>query len=107
MGLQEDVKKTFEEMGKRFQESDLGNLTATYLFKLGDEGGEWTVKFVDGKGEVAEGAPEQADCTVTVSAENFLKIVRKEANAQMMFMTGKLKVAGNMGLAMKLQKVLG
>ena len=107
MSVQENVKTTFAEMQTRLAEGGLGDLTAHYLFELGDDGGQWTVKIADGVGSVTEGVDGDADCTVTVSADNFLKIVSKEANAQMMFMTGKLKVKGNMGLAMKLQKVLG
>jgi hypothetical protein len=77
-----DVKATFEKIQASFQEgADLGDLSASYLFKLtGDDGGEWSISIEDGKGS---------------------------ANAQMLFMSGKLKVAGNMGLALKLQKVLG
>ncbi len=107
MSVQETVKATFTEMNDRLAAGGLGDFTATYLFDLGDEGGQWTVKIEEGVGGASEGAEGEADCTVTVSAENFLKIVSKEANSQMMFMTGKLKVKGNMGLAMKLQKVLG
>jgi putative sterol carrier protein len=82
-------------------------LTALYLFELGEECGQWTVNFEAGKGKITKGVEGEANCTVIVSAEDFLKILSKEANSQMMFMTGKLKVKGNMGLAMKLQKILG
>ncbi len=107
MSVSENVKTTFGDLQTRFSENSLGDFSATYLFDLGEEGGKWTIAIADGQGTVSEGDAGEADCTVTVDAENFLKIVSKEANAQMMFMTGKLKVKGNMGLAMKLQKVLG
>lgn len=107
MSVQESVKTTFANMQERLSGGGMGDFTAHYLFDLGEEGGQWTVKIEDGVGNISEGADGDADCTVSVSADNFLKIVSKEANAQMMFMTGKLKVKGNMGLAMKLQKVLG
>lgn len=107
MSTQENVKNTFAGLQERLAGGNLGSLSASYLFCLGDEGGNWTIKIVDGVGAVSEGDAGGADCTVTVGAEDFIKIVNKEANAQMMFMTGKLKVKGNMGLAMKLQKVLG
>ena len=53
-----------------------------------------------------EGLAEDATCKVQVSAENFVAMTTKKANAQMLFMTGKLKVSGNMGQALKLQKIL-
>lgn len=106
MSVHDDLKTTFDGMSERLASGNLGDLTATYVFDFGDEGGQWTIKIEDGVGVVSEGGGE-ADCTVIVDPENFIKIVKKEANAQMMFMSGKLKVKGNMGLAMKLQKVLG
>lgn len=107
MSVRDNVKTTFAGLQERLANANLGSLTATYLFCLGDEGGDWSIKIVDGAGTVSEGNVGDIDCTVTVDAENFIKIVNKEANSQMMFMSGKVKVKGNMGLAMKLQKVLG
>ncbi len=103
-----DVKATFDQIQSRFEGGlDLGDLNAIYTFKLGDEGGEWTIRIESGKGTVSEGPAEDATCTVQVSAENFVAMTTKKANAQMLFMTGKLKVSGNMGQALKLQKILG
>jgi putative sterol carrier protein len=44
---------------------------------------------------------------VTASSGDFMNIVGGKMNAQMAFMSGKLKIKGDMGLAMKLQKVIG
>ncbi|HAA54279.1 MAG TPA: sterol-binding protein [Myxococcales bacterium] len=103
-----EVKSTFEQIQERFDAgADLGDLAAVYVFKLGDDAGDWTLRIADGKGSVEEGAAEDGTCTINVSAENFVNMVSKKANPQMLFMTGKLKVTGNMGQALKLQKVLG
>ena len=45
--------------------------------------------------------------TITMSDEDFVAMLAKQKNAQMLFMSGKLKVKGQMGLALKLQRVLG
>ncbi|HMS94325.1 MAG TPA: SCP2 sterol-binding domain-containing protein [Tabrizicola sp.] len=50
---------------------------------------------------------EEADVTLTADAEVFRAILDGEMNATLAFMTGKLAVDGNMGLAMKLGSVLG
>jgi len=76
----------------------------TYLFDI-DGAGQWTITLDDGKVSVAEGASGDADCTITASEENFERIVDGELNPTSAYMTGKLKVKGDMGAAMKLQKL--
>ena len=53
---------------------------------------------------VNEGAGD-ADCTFATSEESFEKIVAGEQNPTTAYMTGKLKIKGDMGAAMKLQKI--
>ena len=66
--------------------------------------GHWTVAIADGAVTVTEGASD-ADCTFSASEENFEKIASGEQNATTAYMTGKLKIKGDMGAAMKLQKI--
>ena len=47
----------------------------------------------------------RADAVITTSEETFEKIVNGEQNPTSAYMTGKLKVKGDMGAAMKLQKL--
>jgi putative sterol carrier protein len=75
----------------------------SYVFDI-DGAGAWTVKVTDGAVDVAEGAGD-GDCTISTSEENFLKMIRGEQNPTTAYMTGKLKVKGDMSAAMKLQKL--
>jgi putative sterol carrier protein len=56
---------------------------------------------------IKEGTAQSAGCTITIGDSDFIDIVTGKLNGQMAFMSGKLKVAGNMSLAMKLGTVLG
>jgi len=85
----------------------VAGIKAVYQFNItGDTGGSW---YVDLTGEpvVAAGTKAGANCTIEMKDGDFVDIVTGKLNGQMAFMTGKLKIKGDMGLAMKLQKILG
>ena len=83
-------------------------VNSTYEFNItGDNGGVWTVDLTKEPGAVAAGSQGAAKCVVTCTAPDFMNIVSGKMNAQMAFMSGKLKIKGDMGLAMKLQKIIG
>ena len=56
---------------------------------------------------VVDNADTPVDCTVRVSMDDFKSIAAGDTNAQMAFMTGKLKVEGDMSVALKLGSLLG
>ena len=83
-------------------------VNSIYEFNItGDNGGVWTVEINKDKGAVQAGSTGAAKCIVTAAAPDFMNIVSGKMNPQMAFMSGKLKIKGDMGLAMKLQKVIG
>jgi putative sterol carrier protein len=76
------------------------------IFKFvvtGDAGGTWVVNCRDVG--VTEGDGD-AECTITISDENFVAIADGTMDAMQAFMTGLIQIEGDMGLAMKLQQVL-
>ena len=101
--MAEDVKEFFEGLASRVDPSKTTGMTNSYLFDI-EGAGQWRVAVADGNVEVSEGASE-ADATISASEENFLKLVRGEQNPTTAYMTGKLKIKGDMGAAMKLQKL--
>ena len=76
-------------------------------FKItGDAGGEWSVEIRNKVLNIKAGACEKPDIQVTMKAPDFVNFINGKLNGQMAFMTGKLKVKGNMQLAMKLNKLV-
>ena len=101
--MDESVRGFFESLPSRVDPSKTAGVNASYMFDV-EGAGRWTVDVRDGVVEVTEGG-ESADCTISTSEENFLKIVKGEQNPTTAYMTGKLRVKGDMGAAMKLQKL--
>ena len=99
------AKDFFDSLESRADESKLAGMTNSYLFDIEGEG-QWFVDVRDGKLNVSEGAGGgEPDVTITASGETFEKIAAGEQNATTAYMTGKLKIKGDMGAAMKLQKL--
>ena len=97
------VKEFFETLETRADASKTEGMTNSYLFDI-EGAGKWTVRVEDGKVSVSEGG-EDADAVITTSDETFEKIISGDQNPTSAYMTGKLKVKGDMGAAMKLQKL--
>jgi putative sterol carrier protein len=86
----------------------LAGLTATYLFNLsGEGGGSFHVAIANGAATIKEGTVNSPNVTVTVSLSDFNQITEGKLNPTAAFMAGKLKVSGDMSLAMKLQSIIG
>ena len=82
--------------------------------KMGGDGFSATAKFViEGEGSViidgngARAGDDPADVTMTADTETFRAIMSGDLNPTAAFMSGKLSVDGDMGLAMQLGTVLG
>ena len=100
--MSDEIKNIAEQMGKAIGGNSGLNSTLKFDFE-----GQGNI-YIDGKSNpntvTTENKP--ADCTITVSLDNFKKMVARELDGTTAFMQGKLKVAGDMSVAMKLGPVL-
>jgi putative sterol carrier protein len=97
------TKEFFDGLEQRVDPSKTAGMKNSYLFEI-ESAGTWKVDVDDGTVKVTEG-PGEADVTISASEETFEKIASGEQNPTSAYMTGKLKVKGDMGAAMKLQKL--
>jgi putative sterol carrier protein len=81
-----------------------GSTKGTIQFDLsGDQAGKWWVKIHDGKAESGKGeAPEPSNLTLLADSGDFVKIMLGQLDGTAAFMQGKLKIKGDMGLAIKM-----
>ena len=98
-----EAREFFESLETRVDPAKAAGMNASYKFVI-DGAGTWNVDVDDGKVTVTENGSE-ADTTITTSAETFTKIANGEQNPTAAYMSGKLKVSGDIGQAMKLQKL--
>jgi len=85
------------------QASNVEPLGASFKFVLDDQ-----PIHIDGSGDanVVTSEDKEADCTITTSMETMIKLKSGDLNPMMAVMSGKIKIDGDMGLAMKLQSLI-
>lgn len=100
-----EIEKKLEEEGEQF----VKKIGGIFAFKVKDgPGGKeatWVVDVKNGKGSVHPNSDKKADCTITMADSDLLALMTGKMNPQSAFFQGKLKITGNMGLAMKLQNL--
>jgi len=100
----ESAEQFFSQLGSN-SDSRATNLTASYRFDI-EDAGSWRVDVEDGAITVSP-SQDPADCVIATDEGTFLGVVNGEQNPMGAFMTGKIRVEGDMGLALGLRDLLG
>lgn len=104
MAVADDVKAIFSAMPANLNADAAKGMNSVIQFNLsGDGGGNYHVVIKDGTCSVNEGSHASPNMTMTMAAQDYVDMISGKLNGQMAFMSGKLKIAGDMGLAMKMQ----
>ncbi len=97
------VKETFDLMASRFRPEKAAGVNAVIQYDIsGEGGGSWYATIKDGACTVTAGPASTPNLTLTISGQDWLDMLAGKLNPQMAFMSGKLKLKGDMGLAMKI-----
>ncbi|HET9324513.1 MAG TPA: SCP2 sterol-binding domain-containing protein [Gaiellaceae bacterium] len=97
------AREFFEGLEGRIDPAKTAGMTNSFVFEI-DGAGTWKVDVNDGTVSVTEGGGD-ADATIAASEDTFQQIASGDMNATTAYMTGKLKVRGDMGAAMKLSRL--
>ena len=104
MNIEEIVVKAREVMGK----TDISgvNFLAVQVNLTGENGGVFYIEIKDGKVNVEPYSYNDRSCAITISPENFEKLIAGKLDPVMAFTTGKLKVEGDVGKALEFSKLV-
>ena len=101
------IADLMEKMPGAFIPEKGQGIDAVIHFKFtGEEVGDWNVVIKDGKVDVAQGVPsKQPNMTLTADSNDYIKIITGELDGMQAFMQGKIKLSGDLNLAMKLMQM--
>jgi sterol carrier protein 2 len=104
------TKAVFDAIGEELKKNGadyVKKINGVFCFKVknGESEGTWVVDVKNGTGFVKFDPSGKGDVTITMEDENLLNLMLGKLNPQQAFFQGKLKIGGNMGLAMKLQQL--
>ena len=99
-------QEVFDGMRKSFRADKAKGLKVRYQFNLnGPDGGDWFVDVNDGKFKIARGRVENPNVTVITSDKDWVALSNRDLGGTWAFMSGRLKIRGDRGLAKKLGEI--
>ena len=97
------IETLMARMPKAFLPEKAGDLEAVIQFHFGGEGGgDWAVTISEGACSVEQGVNEEPTLALTAEAADYIDIITGKLNAMSAFAEGKIKLKGDLNLAMKM-----
>ena len=105
LGIDEVVRNIFEQMPASFLPEKAAGVNSTIQYNLDTEDGAktWTVAFADGTCTTSEGPASDPRLTLNLDLIDFVRLIFNQAEGTQLFMSGKLKLQGDMMFAMQMQ----
>ena len=102
------IDAVFAQIGGLLNEDLVKKTNAVFSFSLSDKNTQYFLDMKNSPGSCGQGKPAgDADATLTMTSNNFQKMFSGQLKPTTAFMSGRLKISGNMGKAMKLEKLMG
>lgn len=106
MSVADDLKEVLDKMPDALVPEKAAGVNAVVQLNLsGDGGGDWYMTIANGQVVVDEGQAASPDVSLDMNASDYVDITKGDGNPMTLFMTGKIKVQGNISIAMKFQEL--
>ena len=102
--MAETLQEFFDGLQANLTEDKIAGMEATFQFVV-DGASSYYVKIAGGAAEVAEGTADDPTIVLTASPDDWTALIAGDLNGQTAFLTGKLKIQGDVTLAMKLESL--
>ena len=98
-------REFFAELPEKADPARIAGIEHSYVFDVTGEG-VWLIELHDGKMTITENPDRDGDVKFTLSGETFDRITERKQNPMLAYMTGKVKVSGDVKAASDLQRIL-
>ena len=105
MGAETVLKNIFSGMEESFQPDRAEGINSTLQYDIATPEGtkSWSVKIADGTCTTSEGPGDDPRLTLSIGLVDFVRLIFNQAQGPQLFMSGKLKLQGDMMWAMQMQ----
>jgi putative sterol carrier protein len=104
----QQAEQVLTDLVSRFRPEAASGMKATFQLELdGDEGGLWHVVVADGKCQLRQGTAAGPEVTIAMTTEDFGALIAQRLDAMQAYSDGRIKVKGNLWLAMQLGELFG
>lgn len=100
------IDELFRHLAEHMDTEAAAGLNKTIQWNITDaEPGQWVLEIVNGKGSLTQGSVDKPDTTFTTASDTWVAIAEGREDPMRAFLTGKMKVSGDMMLALKAPKL--